>query len=275
MAATMSPQMPAALWTMFQKPSPTPRYPPGIQLGRTAGAHNPEMDEVLEYVDNVMTSPTAEEQEAIAEYNCIVQELLQADGGFARSTMLPEMAADMDRFEDWRNGVEAFHGLLAKTAPGEGEYYTEHTSYRHAMRPDRKSFNTGEIEPYMTNWIFIKHPGCPGNESYDTLDLVEETWPLKGCITDQRLSPANYGPPRPHGAVDGVLNKDNRTILEARLSVKGEKYATFESPYGKIRVDKKFFTIKKFPVDSTQTVRMIVALQDVERNIRWTCVKIL
>ena len=261
MSATTGPQMPHKMWTRLQKPSPTPRYPPGVHIGSTGSVYNPEMDEVLEYINDVLTPLTAEEQGAVQEYNQIVKELIQADDGFARSTMLPEMAEDMDRFEDWRNGVEAFHGLLAKTAPGVGEYYTEHTSYR-TVGPD-------DIKPYDCVWRFIKHHGCPGNECYETLESQMPNGPIT------RLSPTNYGPPRPQGAIPGKLNKDNRTILEANLSVKGEKYATFESPCGKVRVDKKFFTIKKFPKDSTQTVRMIVALQDVERKVRWTCVKIL
>jgi len=76
-------------------------------------------------------------------------------------------------------------------------------------------------------------------------------------------------------AMQNFLNTDNRTILEARLSLKGDHFATFKSDLGKVKVDKKFFRIKKFPEDASDSVKMIVALQDVKKKIRWTCIKIL
>lgn len=76
-------------------------------------------------------------------------------------------------------------------------------------------------------------------------------------------------------SVEGELDIKNRTIITATLQTKGLNYATFNSSIGKIYVKPQFFNHKKFPKDTEKTVRMIVALQDAEKLIRWTCIKIL
>ena len=116
------------------------------------------------------------------------------------------------------------------------------------------------------------------NEDMDRFEewrnSVECLHSLLAKSAPENHSHKSYGGKR-SAAVQYFLNKDNRTILEARLSLKGEHFATFKSDLGKIKVDKKFFRIKKFPEDESDSVKMIVALQDVTKKIRWTCIKIL
>jgi len=71
------------------------------------------------------------------------------------------------------------------------------------------------------------------------------------------------------------LDIKDRTILEAQLLIKGDAYATFDSCCGKIYVKNKFFHIKKFPTNTYDKVRMIVALQPADQNIPWTCIKFI
>lgn len=218
-------------------------------------------DEMWENFDMENCPPTPDEIFISNEINEDTEVLVLGDAvaGDLRILALISMEKDMDLWDELRDYVEEFHNLISMSPPGAGEYFTEHI---HRSRDEGFPIKS-------RNWEYIKYPGCPGNMIFDTRDS-------KSCPTlGNPMKTMVFGPAREKAAIDGVLNKDNRTIVDATLYKKGPGYATFISRYGKCRVSKKFFNLRKFPTDMATSVKLIVALQDVERNIRFECIRFI
>jgi len=135
-AIKMSPEGPARD-TILRRlhPYKTPTFPPGILLTDTKTIY--QQDEVEEYMDNLLGE---EELKILNEMN--EDTIAEITTNEARDYSLAVMSSDMDSWEDITNMKENYHGLLARSKQGHGDYLFPHDGKYYYMcdREQRESF---------------------------------------------------------------------------------------------------------------------------------------
>ena len=231
-----------------QQPIPPPFYqmvfPPGLIHSINGAvvqeeANWKEMKEIEEYMDEELKG--SQERECLEELNQISKEFIQAekslnDTRWARWMEIPEMADEMDAWEDVTNQKENLHALIARSPQGAGTYVIP--DYRVRWRRD------GDDEVAEGGYSAETIP----NTTVGFLDIFPKR--KERCAPTTTQNDENQL----------VLDKNNRILITATVTNKGVRYSNARSIFGPIYVDNKY---QKYLPNTGSEVKLIAGLKSI------------